>query len=455
MKKILTLVLAVCLLMSAAALAEESPFLQNEMPPELVTTPNSLGEMIGARLCDAQGSVLLEVKDDGSLILTDVHQREAAENETVADRLTNAYNDVMDDVHHADVECDLHDHDAKVDVDAILASIDPSMDSHDLVMFEFFDVMTSGEIAALLTDGSYLELTFELEEGQSLPLITMFTNDGVDWHVIPTTPVSERRFTVRLSEPGTLALLNDGRESMGVGQDGRHVITVIPGEEGDEIIESRNFTPSVSGKSAPQIVTIPGTEDEIYVGYIRNRAGDMEIPVPDKNYIIITAVSERNYTGDIQTHEHLEWAYDDILEVEDVGDLFTEHDLSVVIPDHEHGTIAGLLDEELARRGLDLTHDRLVVKDLFEVSAYGDYLHPLYDEENYLEVTFEANLDPDKPLVVIHSMDSVHWHVHPAEDAVIHSDGTVTLRMYDLGVVAFLVESEEEVDAETAVQSPN
>jgi len=67
----------------------------------------------------------------------------------------------------------------------------------------------------------------------------------------------------------------------------------------------------------------------------------------------------------------------------------------------------------------------------------------------------DTDLDPEKPLVVIHSPDSKHWHVHEPEDVVLHADGSVTLKMFDLGSVAFLVPVEEAIDAEAAVQSPN
>ena len=92
---------------------------------------------------------------------------------------------------------------------------------------------------------------------------------------------------------------------------------------------------------------------------------------------------------------------------------------------------------------------------MFEVTAYGDYLEELYDEANYLEVTVSANADPDMAFIVIHSADSVHWNILPADDYLVGKNGNVSLKLYDLGAVAFLVEAEEAVDAETAVQSPN
>ena len=455
MKKIFSMVLVLCMLMGMASFAEHSIVLQNEQPPKVVSYVNANGDVIVAKICDAEGNVLAEIKDDGTLVLTDVHQREIAENGVIVKRLTDAYNSIMEDVHHADVECKLHDHDVKVDINTILASIHHEMDAHDLVMHEMFDVMLPDEIAALLTNGSYLEITFEVETHELMPLLTMFTGDGTEWMVIPVTEVGENQFTVRIPKRGSLALLNDGRDSMGIGKEVERIVTIIPGSEGDEYEGDPNFTPSVSGKGAPEIVTIEGEDGQTLVAYIRNSKTDEKVAVPDRNYIILTAVAERNYVVDIQTHEHLEWSYDRILEAKDVGDLFTEHDLSLIIPDHEHGTIAGLLDETLAKMGVDATHDQLVVKDLFEVSAYGDYLHLLYDEDYYLELTLKTDLDPDMPVIVLHSPDSKHWHVHPIEEFAVNENGEITLNMYDLGAVALLVLAEDDLNPETAVQSPN
>lgn len=453
MRKLISMVMVLCMLMSIAAFAEQSLVLQDELPPVVVTAANAMGEIIAARVCDKDGNTIAEVKDDGTLILTDVHQREEAANEIVVVRLCDAYDGVMSDVHHSDVECLLHEHDVKVDINDVLASIDKEITAYDLVMYEMYDVMTSDEIAALLVDGNYLEVTFELVETEPLPLITMFSPDGLNWKVIPTYPAGANRFTVRLTELGTMALLSDGRETMGIGKEYQRVEIEVPGTEGGEYVEIPNFTPSVSGKPAPEMGVFPGEDGENYVGYIRNNNSDEEVAIPDKNYIVVTPVSERDYIFDIQTHEHLEWGYSNILNVENVGELVAEHKDETVTCD-AHESVAVLIDEVLAQKGLDLTCEQLVIKDLFEITAYGEYLEYMYDEDHYLEFTFDANLDPNKALVVIHSADSEHWHVHTIEEENMNADGTVTLKMYDLGAVAFLVEKEVKVNEETAVQSP-
>lgn len=449
MKRLFSLVMALCMMMSMAAFAEQSVVMQNELPPMLVTEVNAAGETVVAKIFDNAGNLIKEVLYEEALSLVDVHHRQDENGEISVIRLTAVYEDIMAQIHHGNVECELHEHELKVDINTILASLGLELDSHDLVMYELFDVeLIDAELAALLVDGNYMELTLQVDENQPLPLITMFTADGSEWRVLPTTNVGEKQFKVQLDANGTLALLADGHGIMNIGGEDSQI--VLPGDQGEG---NDNFTPSVTGKPAPEVVPVVDADGNTYIGIIHGADGEPEMKVEDNNYIQITAVAERDYVGDIQTHEHLEWAYDSILAAEDVGDLYTTHGDDVK-PEDEHATLADALDAVLAEMGLGITHDRLVVKDLFEVSAYGDYLHALYDEDHYLEITFYTKIADSTPIIVIHSKDSVHWHVHPIDEYIVHEDGKVTLKMYDLGAVAFLVEAVEEINAETAVQSP-
>lgn len=431
MKKLLSMVMAVSLMTGAVALGEVGFAVQNEQPPTLVTAQNAQGQTITGMVYNDQGEAA-EILDDGSLILTDVHDRSNAQKEEISQRLTSAFEDVMDDVHHSDVACELHDHDVKVDINMVLSSLNHEMNAHDLVMYEMFDLDFDEEIKALIGENGYVEVTLEIDAHQPLPLVVLYSKDGANWTVIPYTPAGENKMTLQLPASGTLALLADGAEIMGVGV--QNETAVGSGEIIYEETLLPNFTPSVSGKLSPNLVTRYAESGEPYVGMISGVEGEEGIRVPDTNYIWVTATAERDFNYDVQTHEHLEWAFDSILHAENVGELPS---------DSEDGTIAAALNETLAQMGLDLTPDQLVVKDLFEVTAYGDYVHYLYDEDHYVEMTFETDLDPEQPAIVLHSKDSVHWHIHPIEEAEVHEDGTITLRMYDLGAVAILVENQQ------------
>ena len=432
MKKFLSLVLAASMMLGAAALCE-SGAVQNELPPELVA----------ASVNDAQGALVAEVTEEGGVVLTDVHARETVEAEEVKVRLTAAYEGVMKDVHHSDVLCALHQHIVRVDIDDVLANVDPELDAHDLVMSELFDVEFSQDVKAQLVNGNTARVTLQLDSWTPMPLIVLYSANGDDWTVILYETVGEQQIVVDLSAAGTVALLSDGRVVAGIGEAPEQEVAAT--NVYSEPVEADNFTASATGKPAPGVELIPGEDGETYVGEIGNNNDETRVLVPNRNYVLVTAPVESTFNPDVQTYEHLAWAYNSIMLADNVGTL----------PSEQAGTIAADLDALLQAMNAGLTHDQLVVKDLFEVSAYGDYLDYLYDDAYYLEMTFVTDVDPDKTVVVIHSYDSVLWHVHPAEDVVVHEDGKVTLRMYDLGTVAVLVEAEDAVSMENAVQSPN
>lgn len=444
MKKLLSLVLLACMMLSATALGAGVP-VQDQMPPELISVKNLLDADIAAKVCNAQGEVIAEITENGDVILTDVSGRGDAEHEDIVTRLTEAYQNVMEDVHHSDVVCRLHEHDIKVDIDAVLGTLDPELDAHDLVMYELYDVKFNEVIEALLVDDAYVTVAFELAEYQPLPLIVLETANGKDWTVVPYTVVGEKQIAVNLYASSTVALLCDGRIVLHIGEEPTEETSVTDGNDTES--ESGNFTPSVAGKPAPELEIIPGEDGEEYVGVIGNTVDETKVLVPNRNYIVVTAPAESDYNHDIQTHEHLDWAYNTILEAEHVCDLPS---------DSHEGTIAEDLTARIEELGLELTCEELVVKELFEVSAYGDYLHYLYDENYYIDLTFLTDLDADKTVIVLHSPDSVHWHLHPIEESIVHENGKITLRMFDMGTVAILVEAADYVQTlEAPVQSPN
>ena len=452
MKRYFALLLMFCMMLCLAlsTASAEGQILQDEQPPKLVAKTNEAGESIVAEICDVQKSVIEQIKYDGTLALTDVHFRATVEDEMVSQRLTAAYLGVMNDVHYSDVKCLLHeDHpNVKADIDDAVRSLE--VDAYDLVMYELFDVSLAGEEKdALLADGGVLSMTLEVMPHQSVPLVVLFTPDGIKWQVLPFETVDDKRFAIELSCEGTVALLADGREYAGIGDAAQGDSDTI-GNYAMETV-TNPFTPSVAGKFSPMLMGFMGLGGETVIGRISNGVGGTTIEIPDNNVVLTYSVAERKFALDIQTFEHLEWAYNSILEVGSVGNLYTEN----VDAENEEGlTLAAGLNEILKQMGLELTHEQLAVKDLFEVTAYGDYLPPLYDETSYMELTFDANLDPNKPLVVIYSADSEHWGILDQSNVTFNADGTVTLKLYDLGVVAFLVEAEFDVNEAEAVQAP-
>ena len=435
MKKMIALLMALCLLMTAfGVVAEETrPVVQDEKAPAVVLKDVN-GKKVAATIYDANGNVLAELLDDGSLLLTDVHHRETAD-----ERLDHAYDQLMHDVHFSDVEAIDHDEKLKKDINERISTAE--LNAYDLLTYEVFDVMiNSPEVAALLTDGAYLEFTVELLEEQAAPMLVMFSEDSERWKLLDSYTVDGKQVTLRLEKQGVVGFIKPYEVVPGTSY--TYVEEVYGAYPSTSEIDQTIFTPSVSGKPAPELVPTITEDNQIVVGYIYTTESTEPIVITQEDHMLITPVSESAYVGDVTIHEHLQWAYDAILEAEEVQNIQTD--------------IGAQIDEQLAAGGFEQTHADLVVRDLFDVTYYGDHVEQFYNPEALIELTFEEKeLNPSDPLVVLHSHDSINWHVVHADQVQVNDNGTVTLKLDGLGAVAFLVERGEELPApEQAVSSP-
>lgn len=430
MKKLVALIVCLCMLLTATAFCE-ADLLQNEMPPMLVKAELD------------NGTEAVEVLDDGSLVLTDV----SARNEAEMARLTAAYEGVMGGVHFSDVPSMLHEDVVKLDINEALKGTEEELTAHDLVMIELFDIAVGEELTEKLVDGAYLEMTLEMPENQAMPMMLLFTPDGAEWRVYEDWNIAgDNTLAVRVTEGGVMAFLKVELSSEDEIVDEDAEVTDPEGVFTPNDNQNPNFTPSVSGKPAPSLKTETGVDGVSYVATIYTKTGEVVANIPDYDYLLVTPVSESQFNADIMTHEHLQWAYDLILNCTNVGELLSA--------DGEN-TIAAEIDAMLLAMNAELTHEQLVVRDLFEATVYGEYVDHMYNEDHYIAMTFLTDVDPEETLVVLCSEDSVHWYPVPAENVTVNSDGSVTLRTEGLGVFAFLVEAEAELNAEEAVSSPN
>lgn len=205
-----------------------------------------------------------------------------------------------------------------------------------------------------------------------------------------------------------------------------------------------NFTPSVSGKPAPDTVPVPGDNGEEYDAIIGNGGNLVSGVIPGG--LIVTPVSKRDEAPNQDISDSLNEAYEQIKNSDSPADL----------PAGNGGTVGDKIDEVLSDMGSDLKADDLVVRDLFDVSMTDEYENQLTDG-NYVEITFDLGLDPDQELIVLQSSDKETWEVLDPSNVVINEDGSVTVRLYKLGVLAFLVDGEAiflDPSAEDTVASP-
>lgn len=443
MKKWMSWMLIVCMMvmLPIGAWAQEArDVLQNEQAPELVAQQDGAYAVI----YNAEGAAAEKITQRDLIGCVDVSERDTTEDAEVAERLNQAYNQdfntMMFDVHYGDVECKLHEDKLKDDMNEALKGSD--LIAYDLVMYEKFDLKLYGEYADYLknNEGSTIEMTFQLLDWQGAPIMVVSSADGNKWTIVENVVDNGNgTVTIRFEELGVIAFLLEQEKAAAVENSYQGVI-VDPFN--GEYPVAPGFTPSASGKPAPEVVPYDGET----IAYIESKISDEKTAIKDDGQLIITPLSERDYVVDIQTHEHLEWAYKAIVEAENLGALTAKN---------TDTTFGEQINAALQAMGTDLTYEDMIVRDLFEITLYGENLEKFYDENNFITLTFAVDVSADEPLLVMVSDDSAAWYTLPAENVQVNNDGTITVHLPDLGAVAFVVESlNDAADMTNAVMSP-
>lgn len=167
--------------------------------------------------------------------------------------------------------------------------------------------------------------------------------------------------------------------------------------------------------------------------------------------LIITSVADLdNPQVSDEVRNALQWAYDLLRMTDDCGELPS---------DTPEGNLFAQFYAMFDEMGIDMETSALVVKDLFHVSVSEEFLHYLHEtddsEDHYLEVTFKANVDPNGPMFVLECPDYQNWNIAAQAEYTVKPNGNVTVRLHDVGLVAFLIEMVTlNVEAEGAVTAP-
>ena len=180
------------------------------------------------------------------------------------------------------------------------------------------------------------------------------------------------------------------------------------------------FTPSVSQKGAPKIITIRTEDGKKIGGIIKNSQGKTIADVPTGD-IIVTPVSEVSTAP-----EEIKGILDNAKEV-----LNSEKSIEEIIPDFE---------ETLAESFPEAKAEEMVIKDLFDVALYGTYAEYLAEEGNTLAITFDAGIKENTPFVAVFSTDGKNWTVIDSSLVKAVGNGQLEIVMSEPGVVAFLTE---------------
>ena len=269
--------------------------------------------------------------------------------------------------------------------------------NNDKVVAELFAVkgLTEETEATIVTDAQYAKVF-----------------DGAAWGELVGN--TGNQIVLTLKDGYVVALLND---FVPAAFENINVLDATAATVGEEV--TTPDTPSIGNKLAPAL-----KEEGALI-----KVGE-ETPVVIKpSYLIITPLMMSEETTDAITREMLNWAYNDVMQN---GIATVEADIEAQLAD-------------------GLTYENMIVRDLFEVSLYGEEnLAALAQEGAKIEFELVAGLVPGETVVVLMSVDGATWQVLPAEAFEVTENGDLKLTVAELGVVAILV----ELESEPAVTSP-
>jgi len=179
-------------------------------------------------------------------------------------------------------------------------------------------------------------------------------------------------------------------------------------------VQASDFTDSVPNKDAPDIVPVKNPEGGDSQGTIKDDNGIIEYL--EENCIVITPVSEAN-TSELIPEE----ARKTLLDVyKQLSDGTMELPVQMIDP--------GLVPEDI------------VIRDLFDASwLCSDHPVKVTPEGIYVEITFNMGVDEEEEIYCM-LYENGEWE--PAVNVTNNGDGTVTVLLEHLGVIAFGVEQD-------------
>ena len=181
-----------------------------------------------------------------------------------------------------------------------------------------------------------------------------------------------------------------------------------------------DFTPSVTGKAAPEIVTVENSAGKKVAAIICDANGKESTSVSIGG-LIVTPVSEAQQ-ADAPIRDSLLAAYDHL----------TTTALDKIAPS---------IDKAIKNYSPDMTIDDLVIRDLFDVSLSDeDARQQLAKSGSYIKIQFNLNLPPDALLLVLRNRESTNWELISDDRVIRNSDGSVTVEFDSLSPIAFLVD---------------
>ena len=194
------------------------------------------------------------------------------------------------------------------------------------------------------------------------------------------------------------------------------------------------FTPSVEGKPAPDVVTQTDSKGNECAAIIYDENGAEVTGVPNGD-LIITPVSADNAPS-AEIKENLMAAYEQLQSVSSLTDLSDE------------------LESVIKEMSPSLTVDDLVVRDMFDVSVSGAYADYLSQEGHSIEIRFNLSADANSLAAVLHNIAGSTWETVSNDRITLNRDKTVDVVFYELSPVAFLFDAGQLNTDPNAPDSP-
>lgn len=188
-------------------------------------------------------------------------------------------------------------------------------------------------------------------------------------------------------------------------------------------VSADNFVPSITNKPAPELVTTIDGDGKKVIGHVVDPQGN-KLTTEYHDCLVITSVFEAkenatNIPEDARTI------------LLDVYDELSADDMKL-------STLSDELNKQVADKfGNGNNADKLVVKDLFDISVLCDELEEeLAPEGNVMSLTFKLPVDAQE-FVAVMTYNDGEWS--PIVSAVNNGNGTITCTFEHFCPVAFLV----------------
>lgn len=181
-----------------------------------------------------------------------------------------------------------------------------------------------------------------------------------------------------------------------------------------------DFTPSVQGKNAPDVVITEDENGNEVVANIIDESGDV-IEQVYTTEITITPVSKSDEAPE-EIKGALDKAYQQINSAASLTELVPE------------------MPEFLGNISDDLIVENLVVRDLFDVTV-DEETKALLEAGNSIQLSFKLGVAADEFVVCLHNYSEDLWEVIDNDKVKNNGDGTVTVEFTSLSPIAFAVQN--------------